>query len=370
MGQPRWPLILLRCELCHLVQLDDPAPDEPDADAIQQSHSTTLAEHARAFAREAVELLPADRHGTVISLASHGGHLAPYLAELGVGALVLDRSATLVASARQRGARAEAVGMTPRGIAKVVSAYGRADLVLDSYLLAHLRDTDAGVAALAALLAPAGIAVVEFDNVVSTLVSGQYDAVRHGHFAYFSLTSLASALERNGLRALHADPYPVYGGALRVRVGMAEGPHLPDSSVVSTLRAEQGAGVRHAALYAAFTARVDRERAELRHHLEAVRSAGRRIAGYGAPSRGNTLLGAAGIGPDLLPYTVDVSAAKHGRLMSTDVPIVPIDRIDSDRPDEIVILTWDIADEVMSQLDRIRAWGARFVIPIPTLTVR
>jgi hypothetical protein len=361
--------VLLRCEVCHLVQLRDPAPDEPDPATITRTNSSTLAEHAQAFAREAVGILP-ERGGLIVSLASHGAHLSSHLARLGVQALVLDRSSTLVASAGRDGVRAEVVAMTGTDMDRVASTYGAADVLLDNFLLAHLRDTDEGVAALAGILAPAGIALLEVDHVVPTLAGGQFDAIRHGHFAYFSLTSLVRALERHGLRALRADSYPIYGGSLRIRIGKADGPHRPDASVGVTLRAEEEAGVTDPGFYAEFTKRVDRERSDLRHYLETARASGRAVVGYGAPARGNTLLGAAGIGPDLLPYTVDVSPAKHGRLMSTDVPIMPIELIDEVHPDEVLVLTWDIADEILANLERVRGWGGRFVIPIPRLTVR
>jgi C-methyltransferase C-terminal domain/Putative zinc binding domain/Methyltransferase domain len=364
-----WPLATVVCRRCWLLQLLDPAPDEPVAATIQATVSSTMAAHAERFVDEVL----ATASGVpcrILEVASHGGHLAPRFASRGVRTVVVDPSVALVSSARASGLDAEAAALTRDNAEAIRRAYGPFDVIIDSYLLAHQRELDPQLAAITTLLADRGRAVLEFNHVLPILGGAQFDAIRHGHFSYLSLTTLISALERQGLRALSATAQPAYGGGVRLWVAR-DSAAGPDPELEALLSKEAAAGLGGEMVYRRFAASVSQRRSELHQFLATEATAGRLVVGYGAPSRGNTLLNACGITPDLLPYTVDASPQKQGRLMAgSGVPIDAPERIRSDRPDEILILTWDLADEVMRQLADVRSWGGRFVIPFPALSVR
>ena len=364
-----WPLIAAVCRRCWLLQLLDPAPDEPASAAIQATVSSTMAAHAERFVDE-VLIATTGGAGRILEVASHGGHLAPRFADRGVRTLVVDPSEPLVRAARASGLDAEATVLTRESAEAIRSAHGPFDVIADSYLLAHQRQLDPQLAAIAILLADRGRAVLEFNHMLPIIRGTQFDAIRHGHFSYLSLTALISALERNGLHAISATAQPAYGGGVRVWVAREPG-RSRDRGLEALLAEESAAGLDDDAVYRRFAASVSQRRSQLHQYVEAAVAAGRLVVGYGAPSRGNTLLNACGITPQLLPYTVDASPAKHGRLMAgSGVPIDAPDRIRSDRPDAILILTWDLAAEVMGQLAEVRSWGGRFVLPFPELSVR
>jgi hypothetical protein len=224
-------------------------------------------------------------------------------------------------------------------------------------------------ASLAALVRPGGLVCFEVDHLLSTIEGGQFDAFRHGHYAYFSLHALRSALALHGLNVLDAVAFPAYGGSLRVYA--ASGPSTAyEASASTVLAAEEEAGLRKIETYRHFAASVNARAAELRSFLEAARAEGRSIIGYGAPSRAATLLTTAGVGRDLLPLLVDRSPAKQGRrLAGTDIPIGAVDAVGREKPDYLLILTWNLAEEVVDQMREIRAWGGRFVVPLPRLQV-
>ncbi len=306
----------------------------------------------------------------ILEVASHGGHLAPRFADRGVRTLVVDPSQALVNAARTMGFDAEAAVLTRKSAEAIRRAHGPFDVIVDSYLLAHQRELDPQLAAIATLLPDGGRAVLEFNHVLPILRGTQFDAIRHGHFSYLSLTALSSALERNGLWAISATSQPAYGGGVRVWAAREPG-RSRDPGLEALLSEEEAAGLGDVAVYRRFAASVSKRRTELSEFLRGATEKGQLVVGYGAPSRGNTLLNACAITPDLLRYTVDASPAKQGRLMAgSGVPILAPDRIRADRPDRILILTWDLSAEVMQQLVDIRSWGGRFVIPFPELSVR
>ncbi len=223
--------------------------------------------------------------------------------------LIVDPSDELVADAERAGGAALAA---PIGAAVPVSGRREGGVVVDNYLLAHLPDPNAEMEMIRAVIGEAGTAVIEFDHALPILAGGQFDALRHGHFSYGSVTAVVSLLERHGLYAVDATLQPVYGGAVRMWVAVATPPSRSGPSVRRLLDDEESAGIRTQDLYVAFARRAEATHRALRSFLEDARAAGRRVAGYGAPSRGNTLLNAAGVTPDLLAYTADASPGKPG----------------------------------------------------------
>jgi SAM-dependent methyltransferase len=306
----------------------------------------------------------------ILEVASHGGHMALRFAAHGVRSLVVDSSEALVESARAIGLDAAAASLSGESAAALRRDRGPFDVIVDSYLLAHQRQLDPQLAAFKTLLAKGGRAVLEFNHLLPIVRGTQFDAIRHGHFSYLSLGTLLRALERHGLHGMHASVQPAYGGSMRLWVA-SEPASATDPTIAALLVEEAEAGLGDLAAYERFAKAVNDRRKELRAFLTDAAAEGRRVVGYGAPSRGSTLLNASGITPDLLVYTVDASPAKQGLVMpGSGIPILDPARIFQDRPDDVLILTWDLADEVVDQLSEIRAWGGRFITPFPSLSVR
>jgi hypothetical protein len=255
-------------------------------------------------------------------------------------------------------------------------------VVVDNYLLSHVPDPNDLVEGIAGLLAPGGWAVFELDHVLPILNEGQFDAFRHGHFTYWSLTSFDALIRRYGLRVMDVTEEPVYGGALRIftrrledAVSQASGAKreplgAPTEAVAQIFEKERAAGLDESATYERFAKRVASALQQLREFLTTEQSAGRLVVAYGAPTRGSTLLNAAGVGPDLLRFTVDRSPSKQGRLMpGCRVPIEPPERLLETSPAVVLILTWDISAEIVAQQFELHGRGARFMVPIPALEV-
>ena len=370
--QPRWPLRLLFCRSCHLAQLDDAGPSEAtlpgpapyELSETLRAHATGLVDDALAHAGS-----PGGR-GRVVEMASHGGHLAPFLADRGIQSLIVEGSPGVAASAEARGRRVEPATFGRDTAQRILNRDGPADLILDNYLLAHLVDPDDMVAGLAILLRRDGMAVLEMDHLLPLIEDRRFDSIRHGHYSYVSLIALSQLLERHGLRVVDASRQPVYGGALRVFVRHAAGEGALSRGVDRILDAERDAGLDDVPAFEAFATGVRELQARLRSFLEDRRRDGEVVAAYGAPSRGNTLLNASGIDHRLLAFTVDRSTTKHGRVLpGSGIPIRPITEIRATRPAYVLILTWDLRAEVISALPEVPTWGGRFLVPLPRFEV-
>jgi hypothetical protein len=328
---PAWPLELWSCPTCALVQLG------PITALLEEPVLAVESETSRRHARRLVAAVLADHPWLagrpVREFASHhGGSWLPALAEHGCP---------------------EAAAGEP------------ADLVVDAHALAHEEDAGRALAERAAALAPTGLLVLEHHHLLPLVEQGQFDTVRHGHWTYLSLTAVDRLARRHGLQAVQAVTEPVYGGSLRVVLAL-EGSRPVDASVDAVLAAERDAGLSGDARgLVSFEDRARVAARTLRSFLVAERAAGRRVLGYGAPSKAAVLLGVAGIGRDLLEFTVDASPLKHGLAVPGGrVPIRSVPDLVAARPDVVLVLTWDIADEVMDLLEASGGWGARYVLPL------
>lgn len=327
-----WPLELWICGTCALVQLGPMQAllEEP----VRAVESQTSRRHARNIAGAVLADHPELVGGTVREFASHhGGSWLEALA--GHGCRVVD-------------------GDEP------------AQLVVDAHALAHDEDVSASLAERVQALAPEGLLVLEFHHLLPLVLEGQFDTIRHGHWSYLSLTAVDRLAGEHKLQVVRATAEPVFGGSLRVVLGHAAADHRVHPSVVGILAAEQAAGLHDGTGLESLQRRAHASAQALRGYLTRQRDAGVSVLGYGAPSKAAALLGLSGVGPDLLPFTVDAAPLKHGlAIPGVRVPIRPVAELAAARPAVVLLLTWDIAEEVVQQLEAAGGWGARYLLPLP-----
>jgi SAM-dependent methyltransferase len=372
--EPRYPLHLRTCRRCHLAQLAQVVT--PHALFSEYPYFSSVSEswlrHAAAFAREAIERFGLGARSRVIEVASNDGYLLRNFAAAGVPVLGIEPAANVAAVAQAHGVptRVAFFGRTgARALCR--EGHGEADLVVANNVLAHVPELNDFIAGLALLLAPSGVLSIEVPHLLRLLEDTQYDTIYHEHFSYFSLLTAERALARHGLRVFDVETLATHGGSLRLLACRAAA-LLPAErpSIEALRRRERLAGLDGGPIYAAFASRAVAARRRTRAFFEAARRGGRRVVGYGAPAKGNTLLNFCGISPEMMAFTVDRSPHKQGLLLpGTRIPIRDPAAIAVARPDYLLILPWNLADEITSQMAGIAAWGGRFVVPVPRLRV-
>jgi hypothetical protein len=323
-----------------------------------------MAAHAGRFVDDLLTRGLVSPRSRVLSLASHGGHLAPNLRERGLSATVLD---PLTDRARRlaRSGLNSVVGTLDGTAAPELDRMGRFDLIVDFYLLAHLQHPRLALARMAGRLQPGGAIVLEFDHLLATVEGGQWDAIRHGHQSYLTLAWLAREAEAAGLRVVDAEPQPVYGGALRI-ILQVDG--AASRRVAEVVGRESRAAISLPEGLTPLRNAVELARREVVDHLAIARASGRRVVGYGAPARSITFLNTLGIGPELLHFVVDRAPGKQGRLIpGALVPIRAPEVLLDDPPAEVLVLTWDLIDEIRQSLAPLVARGSRLIVALPRL---
>jgi SAM-dependent methyltransferase len=368
-----YPLAARVCPSCFLVQLQEyVAPERIFTEyAYFSAFSTAWLEHARHYAaamRERLALGPASR---VIELGSNDGYLLQFFAEKGVPVLGIEPAANVAAAARARGVPTRVEFFGTEAARRLADEDLGADLVVANNVLAQVPDVNSFVAGIRLVLKPDGMATIEFPHLLRTIEGNQFDQVYHEHFSYFSALTAERIFAAHGLRIFDAEELWTHGGSLRLHVCHAGATRFPSRpSLARVIDEERRFGIDRLETYAGFVARVHATKRALLRFLIDQKAEGRRIAGYGAPGKGNTLLNYCGIRTDFLDYTVDRNPYKHGRyLPGTHIPIFPPDKIAETRPDFVLILPWNLKDEIMAQLAYVRDWGAKFVVPIPALLI-
>jgi hypothetical protein len=284
--------------------------------------------------------------------------------------LGIEPARNVAEAARGRSVPTESVFLGEETARDIVGRHGRADLVAANNVLAHVPDLHDFVGGLATLLAPSGVLTIEFPHLLRLVEQNQFDTIYHEHFSYFSLLTARRALAAHGLEVFDVEELSTHGGSLRVYAHHADDERPVEAAVGSLLAREEGVGVTSLSYYEQFGDRVEATKRALLDFLIVAKRDGRTIAGYGAPGKGNTLLNYCGIRTDFLDYTVDRSPYKQGLFLpGTRIPIHHPDRLAETKPDFILILPWNLKDEILSQLDYARGWGARFVVPIPEVQV-
>ena len=371
--EPFYPLHVWVCERCLLVQLEQYVGSEAIFQdyAYFSSYSDSWLTHAKAYVDMAVERFGLDSHSYVVEIASNDGYLLRNFVERGVPCLGIDPARNVAAVAEENGipTLTEFFG---RGLAEGLVREGpRPDLIVGNNVLAQVPDLNDFVAGVAALLAPEGVATFEFPHLLKLVQQTQFDTIYHEHFSYFSLASARTVFSRHGLVVFDVEEIPTHGGSLRVFVRHSKDVSRPIAGTVSDLLArEEVEGLGNMEYYRSFGPRVEAAKRKLLRFLIDAREEGKSVVGYGAPGKGNTLLNYCGIRTDLVSYTVDRNPSKQGMFLpGTHIHIHHPGHIETTRPDFLLILPWNLKDEIMEQMAGIRAWGGRFLIPIPEATV-
>ncbi len=371
--EPFYPLHVRICGHCFLVQLDEyVSPQDIFSDyAYFSSYSDTWVAHAKNYADLMVSRFPLDKHSLVIEVASNDGYLLQHFVTKKIPVLGIEPAANVAKVAMEKGVPT-LVKFFGCQTAREMAADGKmADLIIGNNVLAQVPDLNDFVGGIRILLKPGGIATLEFPHLVRLMEKNQYDTIYHEHFSYFSLMTVEEIFAAHGLVLFDVDEIPTHGGSIRIYLRHAEDTSKPVSPAVVNLRnRELGAGLNRMETYAAFPERVIESKRALLELLIRLRREGKRMAGYGAPGKGNTLLNYCGIRTDFLEFTVDRNPYKQGRFLpGTHIPIHPVEHIRQCRPDYILILPWNLRDEIVAQLAYARDWGARFIVPIPTAQV-
>ncbi len=367
--EPFYPLHVYVCENCFLVQLEEYVAPEHifNEYAYFSSYSTSWVRHAERYAEQMIATLPLGARSQVVELASNDGYLLQHFITRGIPSFGIEPSANVARAAEAKGVPT-VVRFFGVALANELTAAGRqADLLLGNNVLAQVPDLNDFIGGMKVLLAPGGTITLEFPHLQKLIEHNQFDTIYHEHFSYFSLVAVERALQLHQLTLFDVEELPTHGGSLRVFARHAGEDHRPVSDRVHRLREREfAAGMESTAYYAAFEQRVRATKRALLQMLNALKDERKSIVGYGAPGKGNTLLNYCGIRTDYLDYTVDRNPYKHGRFTpGTHIPIFPPERILETKPDVILILPWNLRDEIVEQLAFVREWGGRFLIPIP-----
>jgi hypothetical protein len=363
-----YPLHAFACEQCYLVQLEVFVPPEDIFTdyAYYSAYSTSWVDHARNYVemiRGRLELGPDD---LVVELASNDGYLLQHFVGTGVPILGIDPAANVAEDAEARGVPTLVAFFGTETARRLVEDGKTASLVVGNNVLAQVPELNDFVDGVRILLRRGGTATFEFPHLLHLLDRLEYDTIYHEHFSYFSFATFVEIVRAHGLDVYDVEELRTHGGSLRVYVQHAEGPHETTEAVRELLEREIAEGLRSPERYARFAEDVKESKRALLDLLIRLRRDGKHVVGYGAPGKGNTLLNYCGIRTDLLDYTVDRNPHRHGFYTpGTHIPIFPPERIAETRPDYIVVLPWNLIDEISQQLEYVREWGAKLVVPVP-----
>jgi len=368
--EPFYPLCTLVCGECLLVQLEQfETPEAIFSDyAYFSSYSTSWLEHSRRYVEQMVQRWDLDASSHVVELASNDGYLLQYFVAQGIPVLGIEPAANVAEVAVENGVPTlvEFFGVP---VATRLAAQRQADLLLGNNVLAHVPDLNDFVGAMKVLLAPDGVITMEFPHLLRLIEDNQYDTIYHEHFSYFSFLTVRRVFAAHGLRLFDVEELPTHGGSLRIYGCHEEDAAKPDSDTTRELLArEEAAGLGSLETYREYARGVEHDKRAALEFLIELKRQGKSIAGYGAPAKGNTFLNYCGVRTDFLDYTVDANPHKQGQLLpGTHIPIRPVQALRDSRPDVVLILPWNLREEIMEQLEYVREWGGRFAARAPEL---
>ena len=372
--EPFYPLHAYVCETCLLVQLEDfEAPEHifNDQYAYFSSYSDSWLDHAQRYTEKITARLGLNQDSFVVEIASNDGYLLQYFVKKGIPVLGIEPSGNVASAARKKGIDTLVEFLTTNSAKEVVAKKRRADLVLGNNVLAHVPDLNDFVEGLKVLLSEHGVLTMEFPHLLCLIKENQFDTIYHEHFSYFSFLAVGQIFAKHGLRIFDVDQLPTHGGSLRIYAAHEASRRWEEQASVAKLLAEErSAGLNDISSYSNFSEQVNKTKLDLLRFLIDVKRAGKKIVGYGAPAKGNTLLNFCGIRSDIIDYTVDRSPQKQGMFLpGTHIPIAPPEKIFESKPDYVLILPWNLRDEIAAQMSGIAAWGGKLVVPIPEVRV-
>jgi 2-polyprenyl-3-methyl-5-hydroxy-6-metoxy-1,4-benzoquinol methylase len=367
-----YPLHAYVCRQCFLVQLDQfERPDQIFTDYLYfSSFSDSWLTHCRDYAGRMVARLDLGARSQVVEVASNDGYLLQYFVARGIPVLGIEPAANVAQAAMAKGIPTEVAFFGSETAQRLHDRGVAADLIVANNVLAHVPALTDFVEGLRILLMPNGTITIECPHLLRLVSQNQFDTIYHEHFSYFSLLVLEKVFANQRLRIVDVEELPTHGGSLRVYVRHAASADRPSPAVLDVLARERDAGLDHLESYERFGAQVVQTKCDVLSFFVGAHAAGKTVVGYGAPAKGNTLLNYCGIGPELMPFTVDRSPHKQGLyLPGTRIPIrAPEDLVEA-RPDYVFILPWNLRSEISDQMSVVRSWGGQFVVPIPQLEI-
>lgn len=369
-----FPLRVLVCDQCWLVQTEDYAGAEElfDADyAYFSSFSTTWLKHAEKYIENMAKRFDLNANSHIVEVAANDGYLLQYAKARGIPCLGIEPTKSTADAARTKGIEIVEEFFGVKLAEKLVAQGTQSDLTAANNVLAHVPDINDFVKGFAVLLKPAGVSTFEFPHLLRMVTENQFDTIYHEHYSYLSLTAVKRIFEANGLCVFDVEELPTHGGSLRVYAQRADiGKREISSNVTALLKREDLAGISTPAFYGGFQAKANKVKNDFVAFLIEANNAGKTVAGYGAAAKGNTLLNYAGVRSDLLPYVVDLNPAKQNKFLpGCRIPILAEVHLKQYKPDYVIILPWNLREEVIAQLDYIRDWGGQFVAAVPSLKI-
>ncbi|MFC7360839.1 class I SAM-dependent methyltransferase [Nocardioides astragali] len=371
-GEIFYPLHVRICTECLLVQLPAyiPAEDIFGHYAYFSSFSDSWVRHAETFVEQAIDRLGLGSESFVVEVASNDGYLLQHAVARGIRCLGIEPAANVAEAAEERGVPTEVLFLGEETGAKLAAEHGPADLVIANNVFAHVPDIVDFSKGLRALVADSGQVSIEIPHLLRLIQGREYDTIYHEHFSYVSLLTTQRVLAAAGLSVVDVEELPTHGGSLRTWSVPTEHADDPSHSVAEVLGAEERAGLHSLEGHAGFANAVAEVRNDLVEFLVSCSREGKRVAAYGAPGKGNTLLNHCGIRSDLLEFSVDRNPYKHGKFLpGTHIPIHPVEALEQAKPDYVLVMPWNLRREIAEQLDYVRAWGGQLVVALPRLEV-
>ncbi|HET9403864.1 MAG TPA: class I SAM-dependent methyltransferase, partial [Burkholderiales bacterium] len=367
--EPFYPLHAYVCAECFLVQLEEfesPQKIFGDHYAYFSSYSDSWLDHARRYTEQMTARFGLGAQSRVIEIASNDGYLLQYFRQKGVPVLGIEPARNVAEAAVAKGIPTLAKFFGVATAAELVATGARADLLLGNNVLAHVPDLNDFVAGMKLVLKPDGVLTMEFPHLQHLIEQNQFDTIYHEHFSYFSFLAAERVFARHGLQLFDVEELPTHGGSLRIYGRHAGQAGAPGERVRALAARERALKFEHLDTYRAYAGRVRETKRRLLEFLISARRAGKTVVGYGAPAKGHTLLNYCGIRGDFIDFTVDRSPHKQNTFLpGTHIPVYAPERIDEVRPDYVLILPWNLRDEIVKQMAHIRSWGGKFVVPIP-----
>jgi SAM-dependent methyltransferase len=370
--EPYFPLHVLVCERCFLVQLQEYVRPESifTEYAYFSSYSTSWVEHARQYSHMITDRLGLGANSSVFEIASNDGYLLQHFLPLGISVTGIEPAVNVAEVARNKNVPTIVEFFGERLAKELVDRGQQADLIIGNNVLAQVPDLNDFTAGLARLLKPQGVVTLEFPHLERLIEENQFDTIYHEHFSYFSLIAIDHLAQRHDLKVFDVEQLPTHGGSLRVYLSRREAAHAQAPAVERLRKFERDCGLDDISAYAKFAPKVHTTKRKLLSFLIQCKNSGHTICGYGAPGKGNTLLNYCGIGTDFLDFTVDRNPYKHGRFTpGMHIPIRPVSAIDDARPDYLLVLPWNLRHEIASQMRHISDWGGKLILPIPEVSV-